>query len=128
MMLQRQLVQTSKKRVVSHDMVDGLCYVQQLEDPADIEEWVSNYDHFFVAKQTNNRGAALHRPNSFTSCESCLSHRIRKLQEEEDFRKTHSRLRSMELFSGARKFFLDRVESSDIFNRCGWSQHRLRSE
>jgi hypothetical protein len=117
MMLQRQLVQTSKKKVVSHHEVDGLCYVKQLEDPADIEEWVSNYDHFFVA--------TLHPPNSFTSCKSCLNQRIQKLQKEEDFRKTHSRLRSLELFSGARISFADCTASYKSFNRCGWSQHWL---
>ena len=86
---------------VLHDAIDGHCYVLRLGRAEDIEDWIRHPDHFFVLLLTDTADLTLPDQDTFPACKQCLLAGVRELQEEDEFRTQHTKLRGMELFSGA---------------------------
>lgn len=97
-------METDSKRRISSEKIDGICYVQHLTDPKEIESWVEHNDHFYV-NQKRDGGEPLvgMRAKEWRMCTSCYDDRVEKLQREQDLKSKNEPLRGLELFSGTFK-------------------------
>lgn len=82
------------------DSIDGVCYIQHLTDPKEIEEWVKHDDHFYVNQEGDLDGLNRITSGDLMICKTCHKSRTQALQRREELRRHNSPLRTMELFSG----------------------------
>jgi hypothetical protein len=90
--------------VVSNNLIDGQCFVRDLTNADEIQDWIRYPDHFYVSGHRNAANTIL--GEIFMACEQCLQRRIEKIKEEIEFLKKHAQPRGLELFSGAHGFIV----------------------
>ncbi|KAI5117478.1 hypothetical protein M0805_007182 [Coniferiporia weirii] len=86
----RKLVPTAKSIAISADLLDGHCRIANENEIADLDAWVQNNDHFFVAKQTK----------IMSQCQICNSAHTTRTEAEKAV-KSRKTLKSLDLFAGA---------------------------
>lgn len=87
------------------DLLDGMCFVRQLTDPDEIDEWVSQDDHFYVNQRVDDRTKKLNDLDAglLRQCVACSTERRRKQEEQQKLLIRNGPIRCLELFSGAVK-------------------------
>ncbi|KAF9469258.1 hypothetical protein BDZ94DRAFT_1244081 [Collybia nuda] len=98
----RLFLENDSKYKISSKQIDGICYIQCLTDPEEIEQWVEHNDHFYVNKrQVEGRSLVMMQASELKICTSCHNNRVETLQCQQDLRSKNEPLRALELFSGA---------------------------
>ncbi|KAG5636823.1 hypothetical protein H0H81_006739 [Sphagnurus paluster] len=95
---ERQLYLRTKTRVLQLDddnCIDGQCYVRQLLDPKEIEDWLRQDDHFFVLPKVDEDGENLRH------CKRCYQKRLQKIEQDQTLLDRNGAITCLELFSGA---------------------------
>jgi DNA (cytosine-5)-methyltransferase 1 len=81
--------------------VDGICYVQHLVNPEEIEQWVDHNNHFYLNQKRDDKGPLVDMlAEELKICASCFDNRLEKLQRQNELRAKNDPLRCLELFSG----------------------------
>ncbi|KAG6862076.1 hypothetical protein C0995_007206 [Termitomyces sp. Mi166 len=85
------------------DLVDGMCFVRHLTDTDEIDEWVSQDDHFYVNQRVHAQTGKLSDLDEdiLRQCDTCTTERKRKQEEQQKLLTRNGPIRCLELFSGA---------------------------
>ncbi|KNZ78480.1 DNA (cytosine-5)-methyltransferase 1B [Termitomyces sp. J132] len=100
----RRLYLTDNEQIIYDiDLVDGMCFVRQLTDADEIDEWVTQDDHFYVNQIIDGRtGKPRDLDNrAVRKCDTCWRERRRKQEEQQKLLMRNGPIRCLELFSGA---------------------------
>lgn len=82
------------------DKLDGICYVQYLEDTDEIEPWVAHNDHYYFNQEGNERKLKPFNESDFDYCHPCYNERVASLERVKKLAEKNDPLRGLELFSG----------------------------
>lgn len=78
-----------------------MCYVRQLTEAAEIDEWVHHDDHFYVDLEEDDNGSLTEMDaDALTHCTACYDERETRLSRKEKLTTRNSPLIGLELFSG----------------------------
>ena len=111
--------------ITSRD-VDGICFVRNLTDAHQIDEWVSHDDHYYLNQSITPEGTLVAlKKSDFSKCKSCYYDRINTLRRNDLLRARHQALRGLELFSGMSVSFRRDTIGTNTFRRCWRPEYRF---
>ncbi|GLB34766.1 putative cytosine specific DNA methyltransferase replication foci [Lyophyllum shimeji] len=102
---ERCLYRKTKVHTLSDpSLIEGVCYVRQLKDPDEINEWVQHEDHFYVTQEEDeddNNDLRDMDEDSLKSCLTCYANRVERLRQDQLLLRNNGPIASLELFAGA---------------------------
>ncbi|KAG6851305.1 hypothetical protein H0H93_011741 [Arthromyces matolae] len=101
---ERRLYFTDTEQVIDDgDLIDGKCFIKQLADIEDINDWVRHDDHFYVNQGVDIETRELYDldDDALEECDICESQRRRTWKEQQKLLARNGPIRCLELFSGA---------------------------